>query len=204
MRAAPYILALDVSKRCTGICYGRAGDAPRFMSVRGNDMETVEAMLRLGKWLIEFTKVEKPDFLFLEAAVNPAAFMGSYNHDKGKVEMSSNPETTIALAKMAGTVEFVAGMKGIATRLANVQTCRRAFIGSGNLKGEIAKPRVMAMCRALGWDPKNTDESDAGAVWYWATMQVSPRLYTPITPMMHAKVATEIDTAMAARKGRRA
>lgn len=202
MSDAPYILALDVSKRCTGVCYGRPGEAPRFLSVKGDGLDNTAAMMKLGRWLIEWLKVERPDYVFLEAAINPAAFMGRFDADKGRVEMSSNPDTTVTLAKMAAVVEFVVGMKGIALRLANVQTCRKSFIGSGNLKGDIAKARAFAMSRALGWQPHNQDEGDAAAVWFYAGTQVAPRHYTPITPMLQQKVATEVDAAMAARKGR--
>lgn len=200
MSEAPFIIALDVSKSCTGVCEGRVGDVPKFYSIKGNDLDNTAAMMRLGRWLIERTKVERPDFFFVEAAVSPAAFIGEYDEDKGRVRATTNPETTIALAKMLGAIEFVAGMKSIATRTAHVQTVRKSFLGHG--RPSDPKKRVMAMCRALGWEPGNLDEADAGAVWYYAGTQVAPRFYRPITPMLQAKVNSPFETAEAARNAR--
>ena len=200
---APLILAMDISKTRTGICEGRVGARPTFMSISGNDMSDTAAMMRLGNWLIARLRIDPPDWIYFEAQISLGAFMGEYDEDKGKVRMTSSPATTITLAKMIGIVEFIGGMKHMQMSEAKVQTVRKAFIGHGNLKGEVAKPRVMALSKALGWEPKNHDESDAGAVWFYAGTQVSPRHYTPITPMMQAKVATEVDAAMASRgKGR--
>lgn len=198
MSEAPTILFLDISKTCTGIADGRAGETPKFYSIRGNDVDTTAAMMRLGKWLIDHTKVEKPDWLFFEAAMN--LFPGEYDPESGKVKSKTNPTTTVTLAKMVGVVEFVAGMKGIATRTANVQTIRSKFLGHG--RPSDPKKRVQAMCRALGWAPANLDEADAGAGWWHASMTVAPRFYTPITPMLQAKINSPFDVAETARNQR--
>jgi hypothetical protein len=184
----PMVLALDISKTCTGICFGRAGEVPRFTAVRGNDLDGTAAMMLLGHWLIDWIRIEKPDFVYYEAPVSPAAFMGKYDEDKGKVQMTSNPHTAQALFEMTGVVKFICGMKHIATRCANVQTVRKAFLGQA--RPQDPKKRVKAMCDALGWLPRNMDEADAGAVWYFATQQVAPRFYAPITPMTQAKVSS--------------
>lgn len=203
MSEAPLIIALDISKTCTGICEGRAGAAPRFYSIRNAPgTDDVTAIRRLGDWLINRTKVEKPDWLFFEAPVHPGAFLGEYDEEKGKVRAKSNPATTITIAKLVGVVEFIAAMKGIQQRTANVQTVRKSFLGQARPKDP--KQRAMAMCRALSWDPKNADEADAGAVWWHATMTVAPRLYQPITPMLQAQVNSPFDTAIRMKEQRHA
>lgn len=198
MSDAPKILFLDISKTCTGIADGRAGEVPKFYSIKGNDVDTTAAMMRLGQWLIERTKVDKPDWLFFEAPMN--IFPGEYDPESGKVKSKTNPTTTVTLAKMVGVVEFVAGMKGIATRTAHVQSIRSKFLGHG--RPSDPKKRVMAMCRALGWAPTNLDEADAGAGWWWSCMTVAPRFYTPITPMLQAKIKSQFDVAEAAKTER--
>ena len=60
------------------------------------------------------------------------------------------------------------------------------------------------MCEALGWEPKNHDEADAGAGWYYAALQDGKNAATYITPLMKAKVADEHEAARLARKRRRA
>ena len=184
---APLILFLDISKTRTGVAYGRVGEAPTFLSIDGSEMDDIAAMLNLGDWLIEWMKVERPDWIFYEAPID---------------RVLSSAHTTIVLAKMTGVVEFIAGMKKIPNRKAHVQTVRVAFLGQG--RPEDPKHFAKLMCEALGWEPKNHDEADAGAGWYYAALQVGKNAATYITPMMKAKVADEHEAARLARKRRRA
>lgn len=183
----PLILFLDISKTRTGVAFGRVGATPTFLSIDGSDMDDVAAMMKLGRWLIEWTRVEKPDFIFYEAPID---------------RVLSSAHTTIVLAKMTGMVEFIAGMKSIAHRKANVQTVRVAFLGQG--RPDDPKQHAKLMCEALGWSPKNLDEADAGAGWYFACLQVGKAAATYVTPMLKAKVADQAEEARLARKRRRA
>jgi hypothetical protein len=187
--ALPLILALDISKRCTGVCWGRIGEAPRFMSIRGADMTDEAAMMRLGRWLIDFTKTTKPDWIWYEAALS--IIPGEYDAEKGRVVSKGNPQTVITLAKMTAVVEFVAGMKAIQRRSANVQTARKVVLGQGRPREP--KKLAMAMCKELGWSPKNEDEADAGIVWQYACLQVKPHAAAIITPMMQQRVASHAE-----------
>lgn len=184
---SPFVLFLDISKTRTGIAFGRVGEAPTFMSIDGSELDDIAAMMKLGTWLIDFIKVERPDFLFYEAPID---------------RVLSSAHTTIVLAKMTGMVEFIAGMKSIPHRKANVQTVRVAFLGQG--RPEDPKHHAKLMCEALGWEPKNLDEADAGAGWYYACVQVGKGAATYVTPMLKAKVAADADEARFARKRRRA
>ncbi len=188
---APLILALDISKTCTGVAEGRAGEKPLSYSIRGKDFDTVGAVCHLGKWLIDKTAVDKPDWIFFEAPLHMGAFVGQWDPGEQRVKATSNPDTIITLAKMVGIVEFIASMRHISARTANVHSVRKAFIGA-RCKGPEAKRRCFEMSRVLGWDPKNRDESDALAVHFFATISVAPNLAPIITPMMQAKVASTI------------
>jgi hypothetical protein len=193
---SPMIWALDISKSCTGIAIGRPGAVPRVVSIRaGEGADDQVAVSKLGRWLIDALKVDPPDHVFYEAPLN--IIPGRWDAEDQRVKATGNPRTTIALAKMVGVVEFICGMKSVALRTANVQTVRAKFLGHG--RPEHPKQRAQAMCRALGWGDVNQDEADALAVWWYACMQTAPRAYHVITPMLQAKVATEVDSAMTAK-----
>ncbi|MCV9940943.1 hypothetical protein OIU35_31720 [Boseaceae bacterium BT-24-1] len=187
----PLVLALDISKTCTGIAFGRPGERPTLLSINGSEIDAAAAMAKLGTWLIEFCRVSRPDWLYYEAALN--IIPGEYDAEEQRVKAKGNPQTTITLAKMTGVVEFIAEMKHIRWRTANVQTVRKNFLGSG--RPDQPKKHVKAMCLELGWTPKNTDESDAAAVWSWACIQVAPSQAQIVTPMQHRKVAAQMAPA---------
>lgn len=183
---APLILALDISKTCTGIAYGRPGDAPRFLSIKGADIDETAAMMKLGRWLIEWSKVERPDHVFYEAPID---------------RVLSSAHTTIVLAKMTGMVEFIFGMKGIPARKANIQKVRATFLGQG--RPEEPKQHAKLMCEALGWRPTNLDEADAGGVFYFGAIQVGGGAATFASPMLKAKVAEQAEALRIERLARR-
>jgi len=197
MSAAPFILALDISKSNTGICEGRVGEVPKFYSIKGKDDDVTTAVARLFDWLTERTDAERtdeepPDVIYYEAPISAAAFMGRYDPEAGKVQMTSNPDTTVAIAKMTGIVELIAYKRKIEFVPVHVQTARKSFLGAGNLKGPEAKRRAFDLCKLIHWSPNNRDESDAACVWYFAATKVAPRLAQIVTPMEQHKVATTI------------
>ena len=183
---APLILALDISKSCTGVAFGRVGETPTFLSIKGSELDDVAAMMKLGRWLIEWTKVAKPDHVFYEAPID---------------RVLSSAHTTIVLAKMTGMVEFICGMKGLQHRKANVQTVRVSFLGQG--RPEDPKQHAKLMCQALGWEPGNLDEADAAAIFYWGGIQVGQGKATYVTPMMKAQVAEQAEAQRIERKRRK-
>jgi hypothetical protein len=184
------ILGLDISKTRTGAALGAPGSAPVFSSIVGRDETNVGAMVKLGRWLIALTKEQAIDAIYFEATISPGAFMGDWNPDKGKVELSSNPQTWQALAKMTGVVEFVADMRSIPAIDVNVFTLRKLFLGDG--RPARPKQQALALCRLLGWSPGNLDEADAGAVWYFGAAERSPRTATLASPMQQQKAAREV------------
>ena len=197
MSSAPLIVFMDLSKTNTGIAFGRAGETPKSISIKCSGIDDRDALKRIGKWLIDFTKMEEIDWLFVEASIHPGAFLGEWDEQRQKVRATSNPQTTVILAKIVGVVEFIAGMKAIKYRTAHVQSVRKTFLGHG--RPNDPKKRVKVMCHELGWKPANEDEADALAGWHYATVQVAPRLYQPITPLMMQRVASVSDQAAAAR-----
>ena len=193
MTDAPYILALDIATT-TGVCEGRSGEIPRMYTMRfgnpGDDHEEVFA--RALRWIAERLLVDRPDAIYVEAPVNPGAFVGRYDEEKGRVAMTTNPETTIRLMGLWAIMAAAAKVKGIRYGRVHVQTARKLFIGAGNLRGVEAKRRCFELCKLLGWDAHNRDESDSACVWNWGVAQVAPNLAPIVTPMMQASIANRI------------
>ena len=72
----------------TGVCEGRVGEPPCFETLRfgrdGDDHE--EAFCRALRWIAgRLTDEPRPDAVFVEAPVNPGAFIGEYDPAKRKV-----------------------------------------------------------------------------------------------------------------------
>ncbi len=202
----PVILGLDISKTRTGIAVGPVGSVPRTFSIEGKDGDVVEAMMRLGTWLLDWIKVEKPDWIFYEAAIDAAAFRPVIDWEAKTSRSTRDPNTTLVLAKMVGIVEFIAGMKSIRNRPVNVKTARVTFcgVGSGNLKGDEGKERVMQMAKLLGWPADNYDVTDAECVWHQGCVTVKPYEATIITPMLQSKAASNASAILAERAAKSA
>ena len=190
MSNAPLILALDISKTCTGIAEGRAGDVPRAYSLRGDKLDVVQAQAQLFDWLVDRTKVDKFDLIAFEAPLSGGAFMPEIDWEKREWHSRRDPHTTLVLAKMVGVVELVGHKRSLRMHEVNVKKARVEFLGHGNLKGPEAKKRAKAMCALLGWPARNMDESDAMCVWHYATCIAAKSLAHPILPSMHKQVAT--------------
>jgi Holliday junction resolvasome RuvABC endonuclease subunit len=172
------------------VALGTAGEKPCSLSIKGDKLSVVEAVCQLGEWLIKETKTNCPDFIYYEAMLHMGA-LGEWDPVARRVKSKTNPETMLVLAKMVGVVEFVAYMRKIPAREANVHSIRKDFIGP-KCKGPEAKRRCFEMSRLLGWEPSNRDEGDALAVYHFATLRVAPHQAAIITPMMMAKVASTI------------
>jgi hypothetical protein len=175
------IIALDISKTRTGAAIGAPGEAPTFYSIDGRDETTTGAVVKLGRWLIRAIRENDVAAIYYEAMLNPGAFMGEWNPQRNKIDLRTNPATTIALAQMTGVVLFIADMRGLRCIPANLFTVRAAFLG--HKSPEEPKKVAKALCEQIGWSPANEDEADAGAVFYWAAAQEDPRRARVVTPL---------------------
>ena len=194
LRLAPYLLSLDIATS-TGVAEGRVGEAPRFETLRfGKDEdEHEEAFTRALAWIAQRLNSDpRPDAVFVEAPMNPGVFVGKYNPAKGKVEMTTNPETTIRLMGLWAIIAAAVRLKGIRYERIDVRTARKDFLGNGGLKRDEAKRRAFEMCKLIGWSPTTRDEGDAGCIHYYGSALLAPRLAPVVTPMMWGKVATTI------------
>jgi len=92
------------------------------------------------------------------------------------VGAKTNQNTARKLMSLAGFIEYLCTKRDIYCTEAVVRDWRRHFIGSGNLKRELAQRRTMDECVARGIEPRNQDEADAfGILDYTAyTLEIEP------------------------------
>jgi hypothetical protein len=107
------------------------------------------------------------------------------------------------LIGLVTTAELVCRLKGIAQPVTVQPSTVRAFFigghqflykghplrGGGNLDSDKSKFCVMERCKRLGLDPKNYDESDAAALWYWRAAQLKPAVASELTPLFAGSAA---------------
>ena len=173
------VLALDLAAK-TGWCIGDVGDRPpRFgtavfsRTMEGSDLlDTAQQAARALEWLLDFLKLEQPDRVAIEAPV-PERALGE----------QTNAWATALKFELLGVIGAVCVMKSIPMRFHNIQAVRKHFIGHGNIAGKFAKPETMRICKAAGWDPKNADEADAGAVWHLECTRIAPQEVQVISPI---------------------
>lgn len=172
------ILAIDAATQ-TGICSGPIGETPAFETVNfgdsgDNDLVCAASCLR---WIAHRLTDDPPDQLWME---EPMSF-----------EASEGRTNRAALVRLNGLYMIIGGaarLRGITVHPVRISSARKGFIGHGKLKRYEAKKRSRAMCRLLGWQPKNDDESDAGCIWWFASLANSTTLTPKISKMDHKKL----------------
>ena len=177
---APKILALDLASK-TGVCFGRVGETPRFTTVnftREGEAASIdgcwEAASRVIVWASDFTKVEQIDRVVIEAPI-PERALGH----------QTNAWSTMLKFFIIGTMGGALKCRQIPVSAANIGQVRKHCLGFGNsrLPKEQAKPAIMTVCKALGFNPKNHDESDAGALFLFESARIAPRLAHRVDPV---------------------
>ena len=150
------LIFLDVASKC-GVAEGLVGAAvPTIYCERfARPDERIEAGLRrAGNWMAARIQLSRPRAVYIEAPLSSGVW--------GK----TNSNTTLLLQSLWAALATVCGIANVPCRRGNVQTIRKFFVGEG--RPDDPKDRVMEVCQRLGWKPKNYDEADAAAGWYWA------------------------------------
>lgn len=153
------ILAIDLAGKA-GVCDWKVGEKPTFYTIQigAEDEEGFDAWrrksVRAMRWIASRLQVNDIDDVVIEAPRQ-----GGW----GDTNANTTASTFILLGAILGPV----GLRSVTCSPGKVQTVRKHFIGHGNLRKEVAKPRVRQTCEAIGWSVKNYDESDAGALAHW-------------------------------------
>jgi hypothetical protein len=84
-------------------------------------------------------------------------------------------ETVKLLLGLATLVECVAYKRGVYdVQWVSSASVRRVFLGSGKLKGDVAKREAVLKCRALGWEPSDDNAADALALLVYGFEKLWP------------------------------
>lgn len=153
------ILALDIATNM-GVALGKPGATPIAWSVnlgKAPDERRFSKVLTVTSSLIA---EHKPDLIALEAPVG-------------------GPKTSHYLVGLVACVRGVAFNRGVRVMSCPIGAVRKHFTGrnwtardfpgmnKGAQKAAI-KAQVMARCKLLGWDVRDTDAADAAATWDYA------------------------------------
>jgi hypothetical protein len=153
------ILALDPAST-TGVADGYIGDTPALSVWRlreDADDEPHDIARRAARLLWLRISHEKPDVLAIEMPVPPHSAKGH-----------TNAATTVITQGLYFLYTGIAGAARIKIVPAHIRRWRKAILGQGNLKGDIAKARMMAMCRRMSLDPPDHNAAEAAGIWMWA------------------------------------
>lgn len=164
------ILALDVSARCTGFCFGIPGDKPTSGIVRwGGDGVTEDEVFRKGLvWLTQSMSVMSPAIVAIEAPIKASG--GGFTNSASQAMLLGLQGVLRAVvkAKLPGAAHLVAS-----------STVRKTFLGKGGrFEGEV-KDLVMAESIRRGFiNPEDAqpDRCDAIALWTHMAAQQLPDL----------------------------
>ena len=164
------VLALDLSGRATGACYGAGGTIPHcvtlFQELDGDDYGPVGSAL--SAFMVGLIRTYKISHVAFESPWVP---MGA----RGNRERSGmTPVRIIRLGcGMAFLAETVATDQGCTRSEVEPSVWRKHFLGTG--RPEDPKQAVMERCRLLGWPAKNHNEGDAAGIWAYTQALIDPR-----------------------------
>ncbi len=148
------ILALDISKKATGVAIGDGEGPPRTFSQGFKGERPCAVGAAYAKWLRTLLVEERPALVAFE-----------------KPLILSGPRAGTAVMVILTGLAFATGMvceiAGIRYHDVAISTWRKLFLGTGRPKN----PKLDAInaCQALGWDVGDDDnQADACGVWFWA------------------------------------
>ena len=152
------IIALDLATH-TGWAEGVPGKPPVLGSIRfgspGSSHE--EAFAEAMTWIGERVLAFPPRLLVMEAPLPPSLMRGQTNADTARKLMG--------LAAIIGGTAHKLGCWNI--REASVADVRHYFLGKRNIPSKDAKRATLAKCRDMGLEPKNDNEADAAALFFY-------------------------------------
>jgi hypothetical protein len=178
------ILGLDVASNM-GVCDWTIGYSPIFSTERlgAEDEEGFDAWRRKAARATRFIARRLGD-----QSLRPVREIVIEAPVEGGLQGRTNANTTSLKFILLGALLGPMGLKDVRVVGARISTVRKHFIGHGNLKGDEAKRLVRKVCREIGWDCNNYDESDAGAVAHWRATQLG-LLVPDVKPFHYRKIA---------------
>jgi Holliday junction resolvasome RuvABC endonuclease subunit len=140
------VLAFDTATK-TGVCFGEAGSRPQLWSVVLGKVEWPDRFSKTLRMTAHYIEKYEPDLIAVEA------FVGG-------------PKANTSLAGLVACVQGEAVRRGVPVVTYFPATIRKHFLGGVSRSNKTPiKSQVFARCRMLGWDVRDTDAADAGALW---------------------------------------
>ena len=118
-------------------------------------------------WLAEQIEFHKPDWVAYEAQIP------QFDHKK------SNHHTAVLIWGLIAMCEAETRRAGLPCWSYSVTDVKMHLTGDGSAPKQL----VFDCCKRLGWEPKNFDESDAGALWALAHCDEDPKFSYAATPL---------------------
>jgi hypothetical protein len=173
------ILALDIATK-TGYAIGRADQQkPRFgtQDLGRLASDTEDKIAALMRWLLDIIRIEKPDYVVIERAMDPNVAAHRGNRSSTIVE-------TISLAKTAGGVCRLAGIRfeyvdrqkalGFFVGQRTFQEERDPVTGKTIKSREVGKRATVRRCFQLGIEVADDNQADAIALFFYGASQTNP------------------------------
>lgn len=173
------VLALDLATR-TGVCCDSLAhdNVPAFRTWE------LSGVGGIGIYAPRFHDLRnRLHGLIHEAQVAVVAFEEPLNvmrkMTRGSKPMNNN--TTRFLIGLSAIVDECCYANGVKTYEVSVSTAKAHF--GGRTTDADPKAAVFARCVQLGWPVKNTDESDAGAIWSFVKCKLDQKFSYRTTPL---------------------
>ena len=145
------LLALDISKRSTGVAIGDGSRAPALSALGFEGGNLGQIGWTFQRWLRDQLVAINPVLVILEKPF------------VGKTDDLWRQQLMLGLGFVAQTT---AAMRRIPVKVVAVQTWRKAFLGYG--RPTSPKEATIRMCQMLKWPcGKNDDMADAAGIWAW-------------------------------------
>ena len=159
------VLFLDLAT-VTGWCEGVPGEKPISGSLRLSyqGATPAEKYAALFEFLGQRTAVTRYHTIAFEAPLDPR-HMGS----------KTNMNTARVLMGLAAITEAICGLTGTRTYECHLSDVRKFILAGSKPAKDEMKVAVIKMVRLMGHEPKDDNEADAVAGWYYATAILDPR-----------------------------
>ena len=173
------VLALDPATK-TGFAYGAPDEAPEIGTIdfgRDHDI-SADVFGRAVSWWRGRMQTSRADMLVIEPPIPPGELWGG-----------SNYQSTVVLHGLYAIFVGLAMERKMPVLEASTRTWRKYFLGSGNMKRDVAKLAAKRLCRLLKWgDPATLDDNaaDAAGIWAWGCAMVAPKIALRVEPMFLA------------------
>ena len=164
----PVVIGLDVATQ-TGIAVGAPGNKPLCWSESlGKDRPHEQRFAQALQLTNRLIKKFDPVLIMIEAPIKSP-------HDK--------TNTNMILMGLIGCIRGLAHTRNIPSRMVEIQTLDKYFLGVAGMRSAERKRAIMHRCEQLAYKVGDQDAADAAAVWDFACSTLSRSHSIATTPL---------------------